>query len=144
MFRHLKPSEYQYNNSDSKLHPEHQTFDTSVSYYLRKYGTGQLESLPVDTRSEIKDERTVDEMLDDDGLVDGIGLDDLDVLMELERKSSDFDAAFKDIELTKKQKEKFDKAMKILKDNDASLDAKRDAYAILDELKDRVTRTREL
>lgn len=143
MFKRLKPSEFQFNKTDSKLHPEHQVFDTSVSYYLRKYGTGQLENLPVDTRSEIKDDRTTDEMLDDDGLIDGIGLDDLDVLMELDKKREDFEAAFKDIELTKQQKAKFDKAMKILSDNDSSVDAKRDAYAILDELKDRVTRTRE-
>lgn len=143
MFKRLKPSEFQFNKTDNTLHPEHQVFDTSVSYYLRKYGTGQLENLPVDTRSEIKDDRTTDEMLDDDGLIDGIGLDDLDVLMELDKKREDFEAAFKDIELTKQQKVKFDKAMKILSDNDSSVDAKRDAYAILDELKDRVTRTRE-
>lgn len=143
MFKRLKKDELQFEKLDSKLHPEHQVFDTSVSYYLRKYGTGQLENLPVDTRSEIKDDRTIDEMLDDDGLIDGIGLDDLDVLMELDKKREDFEAAFKDIELTKQQKAKFDKAMKILSDNDSSVDAKRDAYAILDELKDRVTRTRE-
>ena len=47
MFKRLKDNELQFNKCSSKLHPEHQVFDTTVSYYLRKYGTGQLESLPV-------------------------------------------------------------------------------------------------
>lgn len=142
MFKRLKESELQFDKVDTKLHPEHQVFDTTVSYYLRKYGTGQLEQLPFDTRREVKDERTEDEMLNDDGIVDGLGTDDLDILMELERKRDAFEAAFKDIELTKIQRQKFDKAMQILSNKDSSVEAKEDAYAILEELKDKVTRTR--
>lgn len=140
MFKKLK--ELQYNTVDEKLHPEHQTFDTSVSYYLRKYGTGQLEQLPFDSRREITDDRSVEQMLDDDGLVAGLGTDDLDVLMELDRKREDFENAIQEIELTKKQKVVFDRAMSVLKDPNASIDAKRDAYDLLDELKEKVTRTR--
>lgn len=142
MFKRLKDSEMQFDKTDTKLHPEHQVFDTTVSYYLRKYGTGQLEQLPFDTRREVKDDRTDEDMLNDDGLIDGLGTDDLDVLMELERKRDAFEAAFKDIELTKAQKQKFDKAMQILSNNDSSLESKQDAYEILEELKDKVTRTR--
>lgn len=143
MFRRLKQSELQFNKCSSKIHPEHQTFDTSVSYYLRKYGTGQLEQLPFDNRREINDERTPDQMLNDDGLVDGLGTDDLDIMMELERKREDFENAFQEIELTQKQKQKFDKAMKILKDPNSNVELRQDAYAILDELKDKVTRARD-
>lgn len=141
MFKRLK--DLQYNTVDEKKHPEHQTFDTSVSYYLRKYGTGQLEQLPFDNRREITDDRTVDQMLDDDGLVAGLGTDDLDVMMELDRKREDFENAFQEIDLTQKQKQKFDKAMKILKDPNSSVELRQDAYAILDELKDKVTRARD-
>lgn len=143
MFKRLKHDELQYDLCDSKLHPEHQTFDTTVSYYLRKYGTGQLESLPFDNRREINDDRTPDQMLADDGLVDGLGTDDLDIMMELERKREDFENAFQEIELTQKQKLKFDKAMKILKDPNSSVELRQDAYSILDELKDKVTRARD-
>ena len=48
------------------LHSEHQTRNTDVSYYLMKFGTGKLEELPQDTRPEVHDDRTVDEMLTDD------------------------------------------------------------------------------
>lgn len=143
MFRKLNDEELQFDKCSSVLHPEYQHFDTEVSAYLRKYGTGALEKLPTDTRSEVTDERTTDEMLAEDEMVASLGTDELDILMEFDRKKADFEAAFKDIELTKKQSQKFQKAMKILEDKNASDDAKFDAYRILNELKERVTRTRD-
>lgn len=127
-------------------HPEHQTRNTRVSEYLRKYGQGRIDSMPTDNRPQITDNRTVDEMLNDpDSVTSSLGTDELDVLMEMSRKADDFEAAFKEIELTKKQKSDFDAAVRVLRDKNSSYDAQLDAMRILDELGQakKVTRARK-
>lgn len=127
------------------LHAEYEERNTRVSEYLRKYGQGKIDSMPIDNRPTVNDSRTVDEMLDDDDVTARLGADNLDVLMELDRKKADFEAAFADIELTQKQKEKFDAAVKVLNDKNSSYEQQQDALRILDELKEakKVTRARD-
>lgn len=126
-------------------HPEHQEVNTRVSEYLRKYGQGKIDTLPVDKRPEINDERSVDEMLGDtDNITSSLGTEHLDALLEMQTKSEDFKKAFADIELTKKQKDEFDKAIKVLDNANASYEQKSDAYRILEKLEqqNKVKRTR--
>lgn len=115
-------------------HKEFESRNTRVSEYLMKYGQGKIDSLPQDTRSEVSDPRSENEMLEQ-GDDFPLGTEELDVLIKLQESAADFEAAFAEIELTKNQRVKFENAMKVLKDENASLDAKRDAYSILDELK---------
>lgn len=127
------------------VHPEHQTRNTRVSEYLRKYGQGRIDSMPTDNRPLVTDNRSVDEMLSDpDKLTSSLGTDELDVLVEMQQKADDFEAAFKDIELTRKQKEKFDAAIRVLRDKNASYDQLSDASRIIEELEQakKVTRAR--
>lgn len=54
-------SQMRYENIDPALHPEHETRNTRVSEYLRKYGQGKIDTLPTDSRPVVKDERSDDE-----------------------------------------------------------------------------------
>lgn len=132
-----------YRKIDVTPHKDYESRDTRVSEYLRKYGTGKIDEMPNDTRAEIKDNRSVDEQLAD-GFEPSLGTDDLDVLMELDKAREHYEAALADIELTKQQKADFDKAIKVLKDSNSSIEMKEDAYRILRDLesKGKVTRAR--
>lgn len=134
-----------YEEMDVSKHPEHETRCTLVSEYLRKYGQGKIETMPTDSRPEINDSRSDDEKLDQvDKLTDSLGTEELDVLLQMQDKAADFEKAFKDIELTKKQKADYDKAIEVLKDENASYEMRMDAYRILDDLerKNKITRAR--
>lgn len=134
-----------YESNSGVEHPEFEKRNTRVSEYLRKYGQGKIDTLPTDTRSEVKDERSVDEMLEVDDVTNRMDTEQLDALLEMQAKADDFEAAFKDIELTKTQKQQFDKAVSVLKDKNASYELVSDAYRILEELenKHKVTRARK-
>lgn len=141
----LEPSNYAFEEVIQQKHKEHETRNTRVSEYLRKYGTGRIDMMPTDRRPEIKDNRTSDEMLTDvDKLTNNLGTEELDVLLEMQNKREDFESAFADIELTNKQKEQYDAAMKILNDKNSSYEEQVNAVAILEELKaaEKVTRAR--
>lgn len=127
------------------MHPEHEERNTRVSEYLRKYGQGKIDSMPTDNRPVVNDSRSVDEMLEDSDITNHMGTDQLDAIMELDRKKADFEYAFADIELTKKQKEKFDAAVKVLNDRNSSYEQRKDAERILNELQDakKVKRVRD-
>lgn len=116
------------------LHPEHESRNTRVSEYLRKYGQGKIDNLPQDNRPEVIDSRTVDEKLDDGPLMPGLGTDELDVMAELSRMKDKWNNAVTDIETTKKDKQKFDAAVKVINDKNASYQQQRDAFRILEEL----------
>lgn len=115
-------------------HEDYEVVQTRVSDYLRRYGTGQIEAMPQDTRPEIHDERLVDEMLNSDQFEPGLGTDQLDIIMEIEKNRSKFEAAIAEMELTQKQREEFDAAVKILNDANSSVNAREDAYKLLREL----------
>lgn len=134
MFKRITDIHYEKNSH--LLHREHEERNTRVSEYLRKYGQGKIDSMPTDARPQVNDQRTPDEMLDDNTPENHMAFDNLDALMELERKKADFEAAFADIELTQKQKEKFDAAVKVLNDKNSSYEQIKDAERILDELKE--------
>lgn len=138
-------NEVVYEDVVQDLHPDHETRNTRVSEYLRKYGQGKIDTLPTDTRPEVKDNRSVDEMLSDgDKVTSSLGSEQLDVMLEMQRKANDFEAAFAEIELTKKQRSDFDKAISVLKNPNASYEQKMDAHRIIDELEQahKVTRAR--
>ena len=146
MRKPLEKNEIRFEKVTNLKHKDHETRDTRVSEYLRKYGQGRIDTLPADTRPEVHDNRTVDEMLDDpDNVTNSLGTEPLDVMLEMQRKTADFEAAFADIEITAKEKELFDKAVAVLKDSNSSYELKCDAYRILDELeaKHKVTRVRK-
>lgn len=130
---------------DQRLHPEHETRNTRVSEYLRKYGQGKIDSLPKDNRPEVTDERDTDSMLDGSSIVDRLDADQLDVMLELDAMADRYQAALADMELTQKQKSKFDKAIKVLQDKNASYEQRMDANRILDELEktQKMTRARD-
>jgi len=114
-------------------HPEKQNVNTSVAEYLRKYGTGKIDAMPTDPRPEITDDRSVDEMLSD-GFEPGLGTDELDVLEQINANMERFQKAQDSIEMTQKQKEKFDNALRVLKDPNSSQSDRTHAYAVLDKL----------
>lgn len=116
-----------------ELHPEHQNRDTTVSSYLMKYGQGKIDEFPSDTRPEIKDNRSVDEMLDE-GDPFGLGTEELDVLTALQDSADKWMNVRSEAIQNEKDREKFDNAVKVLNDPNATLDAKRDAYAIIEKL----------
>lgn len=117
-------------------HPEYQNVNTRVSEYLIKYGQGKIDSMPTDTRSEVQDNRSVDEMLDDPNPEFNLGTEELDALLEFQSRLEDFKKAELDIKASQKERISFENAMKVLDDPNASGDAKRDAYKILQKLED--------
>lgn len=125
------------------FHKDYERHNTDVAEYFRKYSAGKSDQMPLDPRSQVSDQRPESEMLDDDSIINHMSCDDLDVLREMEEHRAEFEAAFKDIELTKTQRKQFEDATKILDDPNASLDQKREAYMLLDELKEKVTRARK-
>lgn len=142
--RNIYPTSF--DRVNSLLHPDHESRNTRVSEYLRKYGQGKIDTLPTDNRPVVTDNRSVDEMLDNPNKVaDSLGSEQLDVLLEMQNKQSDYEQALKDIELTKKQRESYDAAIKVLNDSNASYDQKMDAHRILEELiqAKKVTRVRK-
>lgn len=131
MFDREKPV---FEKNDGVLHPEHQSVSTRVSDYLIKYGQGKLDKMPNDTRQEIQDDRTVDQMLEDDDPTLAIGTEELDVLLASQEAAERFEKAQLDIKATQAQRVKFDNAVAVLQDKNASADARRSAYAILAKL----------
>lgn len=129
---------------DLTPHPDFEQVNTSVSEYFRKYSQGKIENLPTDSRPEVTDDRSPDQMLDDDSKTNHMSCDDLDALQEFEANRSAFEDAIKDIELTAKQRKAFEDATKILDDPNSTLEKKREAYEVLEELKDKVTRARKV
>lgn len=125
-------------------HPEYEIKETKVSDYLRKYGTGKLEDLPTSSRPEITDNRSVDQMLDDP--CESMATETIDVLAEIERNRESFVKAIMDVKATAKQRKQFDDAIKVLQDENAPYERKREAYAILDDLErqGKLTRARNL
>lgn len=133
-----------YEPNDGILHSEHESRDTRVSEYLRKYGQGKIDVMPTDNRPQVVDDRSDDEKISDP-FVPSLGTDELDVFQQLEANREKFQAAQADIDMTKKDRVRFDNAIKIINDNNASIDAQRDAYRILEELerKGKVSRVRD-
>lgn len=133
-----------YEPNDGILHSEHESRDTRVSEYLRKYGQGKIDVMPTDSRPQVVDDRSDDEKISDP-FVPSLGTDELDVFQQLEANREKFQAAQADIEMTKKDRVRFDNAIKIINDDNASIDAQRDAYRILEELerKGKVSRVRD-
>lgn len=127
---------------DTDPHPEYEQRVTSVAEYFRKYAAGKTDQMPQDMRLEVSDVRTADEMLDDDSKINYLGCDDLDALMEMQENAEKFEAALADIELTKNQREAFLAATETIRDANASLQDKQEAYAVLEELHEKVTRAR--
>lgn len=127
-------------------HPEHETRQTRVSEYLRKYGMGKIDVIPQDTRPVVNDPRTPDEMLEyPDKLTSALGTEPLDALIEIQNQSETYKKALAEIELTKKQKADFDAAVKVLNDPNSSDESKYDAHRILEELyaAKKITRARK-
>lgn len=131
MFKRENPV---YENVSSELHPEHQDVNTRVSEYLIKYGQGKLDRMPNDTRQEVQDDRTVDQMLEDDDPTLALSTEELDVLLASQEAAERFEKAQLDIKATQAQRVKFDNAVAVLQDKNASADARRSAYAILAKL----------
>lgn len=131
MFKKIEGS---FEKNSGVKHPDYESRNTRVSEYLRKYGQGKMEKIPTDTRPQVNDPRTVDEMLDDNNFEPSMATDDLDVMLELDSMKDRYNDAVEEINLTKSQKLKFDNAVKVLKDQNSSNDARLDAYRILDEL----------
>lgn len=116
-------------------HAEYQNVNTRVSEYLLKYGQGKIDAMPTDNRPEVSDDRTVDQMLDDETPEFDISSDELDVLLEFQKNADKFEQARLAIESSEKDKTAFENAMKVLNDPNSSDEAKRDSYRILDKLK---------
>ena len=121
------PLDYQNN------HPEYEIRETRVSDYLRRYGTGHIEDLPQNTAPEITDDRTVDEMLSDE-FVPHMSTETVDIMMEIEDNKERFEKAAQEIEMTDAARKKFDAAMAVINNPNSSLESKREAYSILDNL----------
>lgn len=143
MFKRIKPVFERVSNA---RHPEYQSRNTTVSEYLRKYGQGKIDSLPTDSRPEVTDDRSPDDMLADDSRMDHMSYDELDAIMDFNAKRADFEKARQDIELNEKQTKAFNDAMEILNDSNASHERKMEAMEVIDELikSGKVVRARKL
>lgn len=143
MFKRLKPVT---EKNSGLVHKDYQVHETRVSDYLRKYGTGHADPsrMPQDTRPEVTDNRDVDQMLDE-GFEPGLGTDDLDVMMEIERNREKYSKMLEDIELTKTQKTAYDGAMAVLNDPNSDYEERKKAYEVLEELeqKGKIARARK-
>jgi hypothetical protein len=128
-----KNHESQFEKNSGINHPDYESRNTTVSEYLRKYGTGRIDELPKDTRPEIVDDRPDDEKINDE-FVDGLGTDELDVMMMLNENAERFKKARIALEEDEKKRVSFDNAVKVLNDPNSSEDAKRDALRILEKL----------
>lgn len=141
MFKRLENHSFEI--VDGTPHPDYEVHETSVAEYFRKYSVGKTDNMPTDPRPECPpDERSETEMLEDDSVINTLGCDDLDVLQEINDNSEKFKAALEDIELTKTQRKQFEEATAIIDDPNASLSQKREAYAVLESLNEKVTRAR--
>lgn len=134
MFKRMNPNDRMFEPIDSAKHPDYQSVNTRVSEYLRKYGQGKIDSMPTDTRPEIQDTRTVDEMLADPHSELGLGTEEADALIEFQSYEQRFKDAQAAVDANAKDMEKFQSAMDVLNNPNSSDDARRDAYRILDEL----------
>jgi hypothetical protein len=114
-------------------HPEYEIRETRVSEYLRRYGTGHIEDLPQTSAPEVSDERSVDQMLEDE-FTPHMSTETVDVLMMIDENRERFEKAAQDIEMTDKMRQKYENAMRVINDSNASMDAKREAYSVLDSL----------
>jgi len=128
----------------SDPHPDYEQVNTSVSEYFRKYAQGKVDNMPTDSRPTVTDDRPTDEMLNDDSRTNHMSCDDLDALHELEQHREEFEAAINEIELSEKQTKAFKDAVKIIDDPNSTVDQKREAYEVLEELKDKITRARKI
>lgn len=139
-----KKREKHYEKLSDERHAEFEVKDTRVSDYLRRYGTGHIEDLPTTSAPEVKDDRTEEEMLNSE-FEPTMATESVDILMEIERNKERFEKAVAEIELTASQKKRFDDAVRVLNDDNASIDSKREAYSILQELEDtgKLTRARD-
>lgn len=133
MFRREKLNPARLEHNSGVLHPEHQSVNTSVSEYLIKYGSGKIDSMPTDTRTEFNDDRS-DEVKLKEGDDFPLGTEELDVLEKLNSMADRLEEINTEVELSKTEKSKFDKAVAVLKDDNSSYEAKSDAYRILREL----------
>ena len=136
-------------------HPEYEIRETRVSDYLRRYGTGHIDDLPQTSAPEVPNERlskAMDSVLDKkaseadksaafnvvqeelEGFVPTMSTESIDVLAEIEANRERFEKAAEDIELTATARKKFNAALSVINNPNASLDAKREAYSILDSL----------
>lgn len=140
MFKKCEPT---FEPVDTAPHPEYEQRVTSVAEYFRKYAAGKTDQMPQDMRPEISDDRDPDEMLEDDSKINHMSCDELDALMEMQENTEVFEKALQDIELTKNQREQFIKATETIKDPNSSLQDKQEAYAVLEELHEKVTRARK-
>lgn len=133
-----------YQDLDYTNHPEYEIKETRVSDYLRKYGTGHIDELPTSSAPEIKDDRSVDEMLAE-GFEPSMSTETIDILMEIERNKDRFEAAVAELELTQTQKKEFDDAVKAINDPNTPYDRKIEAYHLLQDLesKGKITRARK-
>lgn len=140
-YKKMKPV---YEKNSTVRHPDFEVKETRVSDYLRKYGTGNIEDLPTSSAPEIKDDRSVDEMLDSE-FEPSMATETVDILMLIDENKERFEKAISEMELTQKQKKDFDAAVAVLDDTNSSTDRKREAYAILEELENtgKLTRARK-
>lgn len=122
-----------YEKLDYNNHKDYEIKETRVSDYLRRYGTGHIEDLPQTTAPEVTDDRSVEEMLNDP-FVPEMATESVDILNLIEENKERFEKAAREIELTAKQKKRFKDAQSVINNPNSSLDAKREAYSILDEL----------
>lgn len=145
-----------YENIDYKSnHPEYEIKETRVSDYLRRYGTGHIDDVPQNRAPEVANERVttaMDTILDKkanevarskafevlneetDGFVPHMSTETVDVLEEIEANKERFEKALKDIELTKTASKRYRDALSVINNPNASTDAKREAYSILNGL----------
>lgn len=128
---------------DKTRHEDYESVNTSVAEYFRKYAVGKSDKMPTDPRIPIEDNRSNDEKIDDDSMINHLSCDDLDALSEMERNREKFEHALKDIELTQKQSEIFQNAVAVLDNPNSTPEQRREAYLDLEEIHDKVTRARK-
>lgn len=117
-------------------HKDFEIKETRVSDYLRRYGTGHIEDVPQNTAPEVRDDRTVEQMLEEP-FVEHLSTEPVDVIMLIDANRERFEKAFKELELTKTQHKRFKDALSVINNPNASHDSKREAYSILEELSDK-------
>lgn len=121
-------------NNNGVPHKELQHVNTRVSEYLRKYGQGKLDKMPTTNAPEVKDDRSVDQMLDEPLMAPGT--DPVEVLSKIQEMLPKYQAARDAIAQNQKDRDAFDKAVKVLQDKNSEFEEKRRAMLVLDELRE--------
>lgn len=125
-----------FEQNDGVLHPEHQVVNTRISYYMKMYASGKIDELP--TTNMVPDRELPDgvrnELLNGVLPIPEMGTDPVEVMEYLNENREKFINLVNEYNLCVTDREKYDRAISVLNDKNASIDEKIEASAVLQKI----------